>query len=330
MKKITLLGSGKILLNIIKFIAEDTKFEKILVGYAPRHGKGFIDLGITFEQKLKELCKNYSKLSIYCIESLEDKNYDILCNSDIQISLGSAWIFKKKHIDKAPYLIHAHCTDLPKYRGGASASWMLMSRYRNSAISIFRMNEGIDAGNLIFKKDFSYPAFFTKPKEYDDFTEKELFSALKEFINNFQENKTLKEGSPQDESISTYFPRLSSDIHSWINWDWKCEDVISFINAFGNPYQGAKTRLTSSKDSLVRIKDAKLFVKDGSFHPFKNGLIYRIFEGNIYVACHPHSLRITDISFEDEPINLKVGDRFYCLSSDLDEAKSKRIYYFPK
>ena len=330
MKKITLLGSGKILLNLIQFISEDTKFEEILVGYAPRHAKGFIDLGITFEQKLKELSIKNTKLSIYCIDSLEDEKFDILCKSNIQISLGSAWIFKKKHIDKAPYLIHAHCTDLPKYRGGASASWMLMSRYRNSAISIFRMNEGIDAGNLIFKKDFSYPESFTKPKEYDDFTEKELFLSLKEFIINFQDNEIIETGLPQEELKSTYFPRLSSDIHSWINWDWKCEEVISFINAFGIPYQGAKTRLTSVKDSYVRIKDADFFNKDGTFHPFKNGLIYRIYKGSIYVACHPYTLRISEISFGNNPINLKVGDRFYSLSSDLDEAKSKRIYYLPK
>tara|TARA_Y100000991_G_C21933590_1_gene331959 strand:- start:137 stop:1129 length:993 start_codon:yes stop_codon:yes gene_type:complete len=330
MKKITLLGSGQLLLNLIPFIFEDTQYNEILVGYAPRHGKGLIEPGKTFEQKLLEMSQKYKKLSIYCLDSLDDDKFNILCQSEIQISLGSAWIFKKRHIDKSPYLIHAHCTDLPKYRGGASSSWMLMSRYRNSAISIFRMNEGIDAGNLIYKRDFSYPESYKTPKEYDDLTEKELFISLKEFIIEFQQSAIVEDGIPQDDSLSIYFPRLSSDIHSWINWDWNCEEVISFINAFGNPYEGAKTRLTSIKDSYVSIRDAKIFDKDGTFHPFKNGLIYRIFKGKIYVACYPCSLEINDIAFGKDSNNLKVGDRFYTLSTDLDEAKSKRIYYLPK
>ena len=330
MKKVTLLGSGKILLKLIPFIFEQTKYDQILVGYAPRHSKSIIQPGITFENKLLELSQKYRNLFTYCFDSLDDDKYDILCQSEIQISLGSAWIFKKQHIDKSPYLIHAHCTDLPKYRGGASSSWMLMSRYRNSAISIFRMNEGIDAGNLIYKRNFSFPESYTTPKEYDDLTTKELFISLKEFIKNFEDSKIIEKGSPQDKSISTYFPRLSSDIHSWINWDWDCEQVISFINAFGKPYEGAKTRLTSLNNSFVRIRDAKFYNKDGSFHPFKNGLIYRIFKNKIYVACHPYSIEINEISFQKKSHNLRLGDRFFSLSSDLDEAKSKRIYYLPK
>ena len=57
MRKITLLGTGKLLLNLIPFIFENTKYNEILVGYAPRHGKGFIQSGITFEQKLLEFSK---------------------------------------------------------------------------------------------------------------------------------------------------------------------------------------------------------------------------------------------------------------------------------
>ena len=46
-----------------------------------------------------------------------------------------------------------HNSLLPKYRGGASASWMLMSDHRKSAITIFKMDKGIDSGDLILKKE---------------------------------------------------------------------------------------------------------------------------------------------------------------------------------
>ena len=80
------------------------------------------------------------------------------------------------------------------------------------------------------------------------------------FINNFRKSaKTLPE-IKQDESISTYFPRLSSDVHFWINWSWSCEDLVSFIRAFGEPYDGAKTRISSNHDEVLRIK-MQMFIK---------------------------------------------------------------------
>ena len=26
-----------------------------------------------------------------------------------------------------------------------------------------------------------------------------------------------------------YFPRLSSEINSWINWNWSCHEIVQFI-----------------------------------------------------------------------------------------------------
>ncbi len=330
MRKITFLGSGNTLLKLIPFVLKKTNYEKVLVGYSPRHAKGLVNKSESFQEKLEFLVNKYNNLSIYCIESLDMPEYEILCNSEIQISLGSPWIFKQKDIDKAPYLIHSHCTDLPKYRGGASTSWMLMSKYKKAAITIFRMNAGIDAGNLIFKKNIIFPNYFSTVKEYDDFLEKKLFNQLKKFILDYVKRNHKKKEIRQDNSKSIYFPRLSSDLNSWINWNWSCHEIVQFIKAFSDPYNGAKTRVNKSSGLTIRIRKAKITRKDGSFHPFKNGLIYRINDNKIYVACAPFSLEISKEFIEINSFELKVGDRLFTLSKDIDEAMSNRVYYLPK
>ena len=330
MRKITFLGSGNTLLNLIPFVFKKTNYEKVLVGYSPRHAKGLVNKSETFEQKLEFLASKYQKLSFYCIESLESSDYEILCDSEIQISLGSPWIFKQKDIEKASYLVHSHCTDLPKYRGGASTSWMLMSKYQKAAITIFRMNTGIDAGDLILKKNIVFPNNFSTPREYDDFIEKRLFNQLKKFIKDYDKSNHKKKEIKQDNSKAIYFPRLSSEENSWINWNWSCNEIVQFIKAFSDPYSGAKTRVNKSNQITIRIKGAKITKKDGGFHPFKNGLIYRIHNDKIYVACAPFSLEISKEFIEINNFELKVGDRLFTLSTDIDEAMSKRIFYLPK
>lgn len=322
---ITLFGSGNTLVDLISFSFDEAKFNKVLVCYAPRHENSICNDGRTLKDVLDKLSIKYPKLSIFCLKSLDDPEFDKLCVSDIQISLGSAWIFKDKHINKLNYLVHSHCTDLPKYRGGASTSWMLMSNYKKSATTIFRMNSGIDSGNLIVKDDFLYPNSYNTPQEYSDYTEQRLSALLKNFILDFCKNGLIKEGQPQNEESSTYFPRLSSEIHSWINWNWSCYDVVSFVRAFSHPYPGAKTRVTSKISNVLRIKELEVYEKDGKFHPFKNGIIYRINKDSIFVACAPYAIKIRNLIDN----KLKLGDRLYTLSKDIDNANSTRVYFSP-
>ena len=96
MRKITFLGSGNTLLSLIPFVFKNTNYEKVLVGYSPRHAKGKVNKSETFEQKLEFLANKYQNLSLYCIESLDMPEYEMLCNSEIQISLVLHGYLNKK------------------------------------------------------------------------------------------------------------------------------------------------------------------------------------------------------------------------------------------
>ena len=77
---------------------------------------------------------------------------------------------------------------------------------------------------------------------------------------------------------------MSTKIHGWINWDWDGEDIESFVNAFSDPYDGAKTRITRNENMIIYLKKVSC-IKNRRFHPFISGIIYRKYENKPYVAC---------------------------------------------
>ena len=58
----------------------------------------------------------------------------------------------------------------------------------------------------------------------------------------------------QSKTHSTYWPRLDTEIHGWINWSWSGNDIVNFIKAFGDPYVGAHTLLNNEKIYLKNCK----------------------------------------------------------------------------
>ena len=60
-------------------------------------------------------------------------------------------------------------------------------------------------------------------------------------------------------------PRLNTPTHSYINWNWDAKDIVSFINAFSDPFQGARTFLNKK---LFIIKKAKIQKKNSIFTLF--------------------------------------------------------------
>ena len=70
----------------------------------------------------------------------------------------------------------------------------------------------------------------------------------------FNSNKFIKKkGFKQINYMSSYWPRLSSEINGWIDWNISGLDLELFIRAFDNPYKGAMTNWRGEK---VYIKNS--------------------------------------------------------------------------
>jgi methionyl-tRNA formyltransferase len=225
-------------------------------------------------------------------------------------------------------LLNSHGTRLPQNRGGGGFSWQVMTSNRFGFTTLHLVDAGIDTGPIVSQEEFLYPASCRIPADYQDKFNTENLLFLKSFISKLMESSTTFELRSQSESMSSYWPRLSSEINSWVNWDLDPINLERFICAFDDPYSGAKTYLNGN---LVHLKKVVLNFEDGQFHPFQSGLVYRIGKGWICVAVSGAGLIVE--SLQDESglsvlENVQAGDRFYTPHEILPQAR-KRISYGP-
>ena len=74
-------------------------------------------------------------------------------NPDLLISIAGNQIFKRPIIDLAPKgCINLHTALLPKYRGLLPTFWVMKNKEKETGVSIFFVDEGIDSGPILVQK----------------------------------------------------------------------------------------------------------------------------------------------------------------------------------
>ena len=99
-------------------------------------------------------------------------------------------------------------------------------------------------GKIIFFKTNLIPRELVVPKDYEKFKTQNFIKFYSDFI------KKLKNGNnfsllDQPEYFGSYYPRLNTKINGWIDWNMNSHDLLSFINAFDDPYEGAATYINN-------------------------------------------------------------------------------------
>ena len=190
------------------------------------------------------------------------------------MSIGAAWIFKKETINGLFYgrLFNLHGTRLPQNRGGGEISWQIMMGNRFGFCQLHLVDGGLDTGHIVKTEEFLYPPSCRIPKDYKDIYVKKNLDFIINFIEKIKQEGVDIETVKQNEYFSSYYPRLNTRDHGWINWDDKVIQLERFICAFDEPYEGAKCFWN---DQIVFIKKVCVDYHDQSFHPYQSGIVYR-------------------------------------------------------
>ena len=272
-----------------------------------------------------------------CITSLLDPSYldlEINLNNALGLSFGSPFIFKDNDIKAFNgNLINSHGTPLPKYKGGAPVSWRIMQRDRAGSIIMHQISKKIDEGKCLFRHDFIFDRNERLPHDYEcrQRHEEQLFLLpwLEKILKCEIDVHNVLVPQCKSKVISpSYYPRISNDLHGFINWCWDVYELEAFILAFANPYLGAITYLKGKK---VRIANCAVVEMDICVHPFSFGIIIDRDEDSITVACKGGALRIllNDIVFELQPVSIGLGDRFFTPYECLSRALATRVFFKP-
>lgn len=257
----------------------------------------------------------------------DEKVLSAISYQTIGLSFGAAWVFKKSFIELFNgKLLNFHGTKLPKNRGGGGFSWRIMQGDKTGNSLIHKVDEGLDTGEIVLEQGFIYPEKCKLPLDYSEYSLNQYTELIDIFFDKVKNFETFIL-TTQNEKSSSYWPRLSTDIHGFINWNWGLKDIERFICAFDKPYAGASTFINKTK---VRLMDCQTSFTDGVFHPFQKGIIYRKNGKSLFVATEDGSIivnQIFDFDNNDMMKNLAVGDRFYTPSEFLDHSMQYRAVY---
>lgn len=322
-KEIVLLGGGGLLRKLSLWAKSENILVKIVT--SPRHEKEVLD-----NEKLSDFL-NKNKIEYIAPEDIGDNLVKAFLSNSKEaffLSCGAAWIFKGSIIFSLfqNRLFNLHSTDLPKNRGGGGFSWQIMMGIKTGYCTLHLIDGGIDTGPIVESEKFLFPPNAKKPIDFENVSIKKNFEFLINFIKKYRSQTATVNVTHQEESLSSYWPRLNTDLNSWINWSYSIEELVKFISAFDNPYNGAQTLLNGKK---VRIKNVYSIEENSCFHSYQNGIVYRKDNNCIFVAMKNSTLVVQEIYDENNNKifeEVKVGDRFVTPSKKLEFLHSRVVY----
>ena len=289
---------------------------------------------ITTDAQKKEVPK---KLEHFVFNKVDDKFKSFIKKkTDLErslfISLGARYIFKANTINQLfrKNLINFHSTRLPYDAGGADITWRILREDRIDNQLCHIIDEGLDTGPIIDSSNSIYPKSCIIPADFKKFRKKLFLEFYKKTISNLKKGGFFElKNNPS--YIGRYNPRINTEIDGIIDWNLNPYDLISFINAFDEPYKGASTFLNTGNFGKIFIKSAQLHAGDSSNHPYMSGIVSRHDKDWLVVCTNSkHSLlieKVIDKKGENIIKKIKVGDRFYSPSAELEKAKKTRITY---
>jgi methionyl-tRNA formyltransferase len=325
-RELLLLGGSQLLCGIAQWAVRIGLTVRVLT--SPRHAAEVWD-GVSLQERLEALPIKYAvvdKLENGVLEEFVPRGHET-----VSLSLGAAWIFSERLIRDhfRNNLFNIHGTRLPQYRGGGGFSWQILTGNRFGFCTVHKVEPGIDEGSIVFCKEFLYPAYCRTPREFGEVYERKVLEYLLPFLETMVRQELEVEPISQPEYLSSYWPRLNTELNGWIDWRWPAATLERFICAFDDPYPGAQSLWN---EQVVSLKKASLNLQDGHFHAFQAGLVYRRTSQWLCVAATAGALVIEEVQTqagEDLKSIIRVGDRFHTPTKYLERAKG-RVSYGPR
>ena len=197
---------------------------------------------------------------------------------------------------------HGSCDGILKGRGRSPQNWALIMGKKKFKLSLFKINEGTDSGDIILTKEFKYD-------KYDTIFQSYLKVALHtaHSFNQVVNNPILIKKAQMQKGKPEYFPkRVPED--SFIDWSMTAVDIFNQIKSLSKPYPNARTIIN---EEIMLINKAN-FINDSLDQRY--GKIINFFlNGQILVSCGKGTLIIEDYQIQNSKL-ISVGSFFKSIS----------------
>ncbi len=179
------------------------------------------------------------------VEFLNDLDADIF----VVVSFGQ--ILSKEVLGLARHpALNLHASLLPRYRGAAPTNWAIINGDSVTGVTIMKMSERLDEGDIVLKKEVKIDADDTNITLSETLSEKGA-AALLEALDLIEARTARFE--KQDASQATYAPKLKKGM-GLIDWNESTVKIHNKIRGF-LPWPGAYTHY---KGKILKVLEAHI------------------------------------------------------------------------
>ena len=194
-----------------------------------------------YYKEIRQLC-NENSIPFF------HRNGKFTNNSNYSMAIGWRWL-----IHDVPNLIVLHDSFLPRYRGFAPLTNMLINGEDHLGVSAIWASDGMDEGDIITQKKIpiDYPLKIESAIEI-------VSQIYGEIAANVVENLVSGEkmvSVSQNMEDATYSIWRDEDDY-FINWNDTADNIKRFVDAVGHPYDGAKTKTAAGE--VLRIVECSV------------------------------------------------------------------------
>jgi methionyl-tRNA formyltransferase len=193
-----------------------------------------------------KIAQNYNDGDVTIIASRDEysDNFVKEYNPDFILFYGWSWIVSE-HIISDYKCIMLHPSKLPEYRGGSPIQNQIIRGEKNSAVTLFLMNEKIDSGPILFQEPISLSG------SLDD-----IFNRIQElgYKGTMQYLSNPIEGVKQIEEEATYFSRRTEkdgEITLEELNEQSSEYIYNKIRMLQDPYPNAYLKASDGKKIFI-------------------------------------------------------------------------------
>jgi len=194
-------------------------------------------------------------------------------DADLFIVISFGQILKKEVLELPKlYPINLHGSLLPKYRGAAPTNWAVINGERLSGVTIIKMNERMDAGDIILQKEIpidSEDTNITLSEKLSQCGADILPEAVEMIKRDGKELRCVK----QDERTATYAPKLKKE-DGVIDWKKPATEIQNRVRGL-LPWPGAYTYYNGKILKILNTEISDLSASDGQ----KTGAVTGVIKG---------------------------------------------------
>ena len=185
--------------------------------------------------------------------------------------------------------INVHASLLPKYRGAAPIQWAIARGERETGVTIMRISERMDAGDILLQKAIVIEEEETGGSLHDKLSTLGA-EALLEALSLLQHNQL--QAQPQNEAEATYAPMIKKE-DGRIDWSLSAVVIERRVRAF-TPWPSAYTTFAGK---LLKIFKAHL-EKSGARSAADAGTVTETSPVHLLVATGEGQLSLLEVQLE--------------------------------